>query len=160
VAEAAVGAGDSPEFRWFRVKVDAKAKAMAMGSRNMMELRASGHGPAGGPSPVSGERPIDLVHLARMTLGDRSLEREVLQLFVRQAAMLLGRMEGADAETVTALAHTLRGSAQGLGAWRVATAAEAVERGCDVDAVAKARASLRAAVEEAQSVIAELLRAH
>ena len=43
--------------------------------------------------PVSGERPIDLVHLARMTLGDRGLEREVLELFDRQAGMLIVRMQ-------------------------------------------------------------------
>ena len=38
------------------------------------------------------DRPIDLVHLARMTLGERSLEREVLQLFDRQSTLLLARM--------------------------------------------------------------------
>jgi HPt (histidine-containing phosphotransfer) domain-containing protein len=126
----------------------------------MMELRAAVHGPVGEPSPGSAERPIDLVHLARMTLGDRGLEREVLQLFVRQAAVLLGRMQAADADTVAALAHTLRGSAQGLGAWRVAAAAEAVERAADVDALDRAQAALRAAVEEARAVITDLLRAH
>ena len=41
------------------------------------------------------ERPIDLEHLSRMTLGDRSLEREVLQLFDRQADMLMTRMRTA-----------------------------------------------------------------
>jgi HPt (histidine-containing phosphotransfer) domain-containing protein len=126
----------------------------------MMDLRAVVSGPAGQPSPGSGERPIDLVHLARMTLGDRGLEREVLQLFVRQATVLLERMEGTDAHTVATLAHTLRGSAQGLGAWRVARAAEAVERAPDVEALSCAQASLRAAVEEARSVITDLLRAH
>jgi HPt (histidine-containing phosphotransfer) domain-containing protein len=126
----------------------------------MMELRAAVHGFVGEPSPGSAERPIDLVHLARMTLGDRGLEREVLQLFVRQAAVLLGRMQAADADTVAALAHTLRGSAQGLGAWRVAAAAEAVERAADVDALDRAQAALRVAVEEARAVITDLLRAH
>jgi HPt (histidine-containing phosphotransfer) domain-containing protein len=79
---------------------------------------------------------------------------------VRQAAVLLGRMQAADADTVAALAHTLRGSAQGLGAWRVAAAAEAVERAADVDALDRAQAALRAAVEEARAVITDLLRAH
>jgi hypothetical protein len=37
------------------------------------------------PSLAPDDRPIDLVHLARATLGDRSLEREVLQLFDRQS---------------------------------------------------------------------------
>ena len=35
---------------------------------------------------------IDLQHLSRMTLGERSLEREVLALFDRQADMLLPRV--------------------------------------------------------------------
>ena len=126
----------------------------------MIELGAAVRGLAGEPPPGSDERPIDLVHLARMTLGDRGLEREVLQLFVRQAAVLLDRMEAADADTVVMLAHTLRGSAQGLGAWRVAATAEAVERAADVEALSLAQTSLRAAVEEASSVITDLLRAH
>jgi hypothetical protein len=62
----------------------------------MMELSAVVRGTVGEVSLERGERPIDLVHLARMTLGDRSLEREMLQLFVRQAAVLLDRMEAAD----------------------------------------------------------------
>jgi HPt (histidine-containing phosphotransfer) domain-containing protein len=131
-----------------------------MEGQAMMELPAAVRGAIGEVSLESGERPIDLVHLARMTLGDRSLEREVLQLFVRQAAVLLDRMEAADPDSVPALAHTLRGSAQGLGARRVTAAAAAVERAADDDALARARASLRAAVEEARSLITDLLRAH
>src|SRR5262245_35660445 len=69
--------------------------------------------------PAAGERPIDLVHLARMTLGDRSLEREVLALFDRQAGMLLVRMQQAARTGICAAAHTLKGSARGIGAWRV-----------------------------------------
>jgi len=46
-------------------------------------------------SRASLERPIDLVHLSRMTLGDRGLEREVLALFDRQATVLVSRMRSA-----------------------------------------------------------------
>jgi HPt (histidine-containing phosphotransfer) domain-containing protein len=107
------------------------------------------------------ERPIDLVHLSRMTFGDRSLEREVLALFDRQAAILVARMEGAAPGCVTTLAHTLKGSARGIGAWRVARAAEALEAGGEGEAsLAEAVAALRAATEEARALIAELLRAH
>ena len=35
---------------------------------------------------------IDEEHLVRMTLGDRGLEREVLQIFVRQSATILDRI--------------------------------------------------------------------
>src|SRR5262245_25042131 len=105
------------------------------------------------------ERPIDLVHLARMTLGERSLEREVLQLFDRQAAILLGRMQTAPVEAIGALAHTLKGSARAIGAMRVARAAEAVEFASAAD-TARALAALGIATDEARAFIADLLRAH
>ena len=106
-------------------------------------------------------RPIDLVHLSRMTLGDRSLEREVLQLFSRQSAALLLRMNPAEPETAGALAHTLNGSARGLGAWRVAAAAEAVEKTATLgsDTLRPTIVGLRAAVDEARAIIDDLLQA-
>jgi len=108
------------------------------------------------------ERPIDLVHLARMTLGERSLEREVLQLFDRQAMILMERMQAAPVEAVPTLAHTLKGSARAIGAAHVARAAEAVEATDAADQVDFKRALgvLRAATEEARGFIADLLRAH
>lgn len=128
----------------------------------MMETWVAGQIPAGPAAGIANGRPIDLVHLARMTLGDRSLEREVLQLFVRQAATLLERMEQAAPTAVATLAHTLNGSARGLGAWRVAAAAEAVEvlAATKPDALAPAMTTLSSSVEEASTIIAELLRAH
>ena len=47
------------------------------------------------PPLVPVETVIDLDHLGRMTLGEKSLEREVLHLFDRQAGMLLARMQAA-----------------------------------------------------------------
>jgi HPt (histidine-containing phosphotransfer) domain-containing protein len=122
--------------------------------------------PTAAPPASAGmpDRPVDLVHLSRMTFGDRALEREVLDLFVRQAATLLAAMEGAAPGALAPLAHRLKGSARGIGAWRVATAAEAVER-----AVAAARPeapviaalpALAASVHEATAVIEDLLRSH
>jgi hypothetical protein len=73
------------------------------------------------------DQPIDFAHLFRMTLGDHGLECEVLALFDRQAEMLIGRMAAAGPSAVAALAHTLKGSARGIGAWGVASAAEALE---------------------------------
>lgn len=105
------------------------------------------------------DRPIDLVHLARTTLGDRSLEREVLQLFDRQSTLLIARMRSAAPGGVVTLAHTLKGSARGIGAWRVARAAEALEV-ADALEVSVALDRLSAASDEARAVIAELLRAN
>ena len=113
------------------------------------------------PSLAPDDRPIDLVHLARTTLGDRGLEREVLQLFDRQSTLLIARMRSAGPAGVATLAHTLKGSARGIGAWRVARAAEALElAGTSGDALGEALDRLTAASDEACSVIADLLKAN
>jgi HPt (histidine-containing phosphotransfer) domain-containing protein len=118
---------------------------------------------SGGPDPGSGasiEPTLDLEHLGRMTLGDRNLEREVLQLFDRQTAMLAERLHGASAAVAASCAHTLKGSARGIGAWPLARASEQVER-----AVAAGEAELTAAlkqlagaVDETRNAIARRLR--
>ena len=111
------------------------------------------------PSVAPDDRPIDLVHLARITLGDRGLEREVLQLFDRQSTLLIARMRAAAPDAIAHHAHTMKGSARGIGAWRVARAAEALELAGGVDEVAGALDQLAAASDEACALIAELLRA-
>ena len=108
--------------------------------------------------PVSGP-VIDRDHLARMTFGDRKLERELLELFDRQAAVLLERMQATDAAVVAALAHTLKGSALGIGAVGVARAAAAVEQASDPRARRCALAELAGAIETARAHIAALFRA-
>lgn len=100
---------------------------------------------------------IDRSQLARMTFGDRSLEREVLQLFDRQAGLLLARMQSQEAAAMAALAHTLKGSAASIGATDVMLAAAAVEyAGAGEREVALDR--LAAAIDEACAAIARLLR--
>jgi HPt (histidine-containing phosphotransfer) domain-containing protein len=71
--------------------------------------------------------PIDRAHLFHMTLGDTALEREVLELFDHQIDLILARMSTAPAPVVATLAHTLKGSARGIGAPGVVAAAEAIE---------------------------------
>ena len=102
------------------------------------------------------EPPIDLAHLFRMTLGDHALEREVLALIDRQIDMLIERMGEVDPSCVGALAHTLKGSARGVGAWPMARAAEAVEAALPAE-LAPAVAALAAAAGEARAAIAEIL---
>lgn len=109
------------------------------------------------------DRPIDLGHLARMTLGDRELEREVLRLFERQAEMLLVKMRGASASATAGYAHTLKGSARDIGAWSVAKAALEVEtaaQAADPAQLSEALGALVLAVGEARRVIGDLLRAN
>jgi hypothetical protein len=98
-----------------------------------------------------------------MTLGERGLEAEVLTLFDRQAAVLLARMRDSAPAAVAAFAHTLKGSARGIGAWRVAEAADAVEMNAgrsDPGGVAGAVTRLAAAVDETKAVIADRLQPH
>jgi hypothetical protein len=109
------------------------------------------------PSPATAPA-IDMEHLAHITLGERGLEIEVLQLFERQAELLLARMREVGPEGVATLAHTLSGSAKGVGAWRVAAAAEATE--CAVKQSAPldpAMAGLAASVDEARRAIEGLV---
>jgi HPt (histidine-containing phosphotransfer) domain-containing protein len=118
--------------------------------------------PASAPSPAPAEAAIDIAHLGRMTFGEKGLEREVLRLFERQAAMLLARMKDAPHTELAAFAHTLTGSARGIGAWQVAKAAEAVElvaSGRGQPDLAAALVKLTAAINEASAAITELLRA-
>ena len=103
---------------------------------------------------------IDLAHLARMTMGEKHLQAEVLALFDRQAGMLLARMQTAPAKAAAALAHTLAGSARSIGAWEVAVAAQEVERaaqGSLLRETASAVHALGRAVARAQATIKELL---
>jgi hypothetical protein len=127
-----------------------------------MEPTADAAAPIDAPPPVPVEAAIDLKHLARMTLGERGLEAEVLMLFDRQAAVLLDHMRQAAPPAIAAFAHTLKGSARGIGAWRVAAAAEVVEIDAARDAgeVADALAKLAVAVDEARVVIAAWLEPH
>jgi HPt (histidine-containing phosphotransfer) domain-containing protein len=113
--------------------------------------------------PLAPSAPaLDLAHLSRMTLGERPLEREVLDLFDRQADMLLGRMASEEPRMVAALAHTLAGSASGIGAWKVAETAAAVERAAvepGAIALTGVMDRLVAAVAEVHAAIGEIQRA-
>lgn len=73
-------------------------------------------------------RPVDLVHLARQTGGDRALEEEVLQMFLRQAQNLKRDLaNGGTPEARRRLAHALNGTARAVGAFQVASIAHEIE---------------------------------
>jgi HPt (histidine-containing phosphotransfer) domain-containing protein len=115
------------------------------------------------PSPplAPDDGPIDSGHLERMTLGDAALTREVLAMFSAQAVGLIGNLERAGGlpSDAPALAHTLKGSARAIGAFRVADAAEVVEAAIrNGDDPADAVAGLRDAVTEARAAIDAMLR--
>ena len=104
-------------------------------------------------------RPIDLVHLARATDGDESLEAELLAMFDRQSEKLIERVRLADLpRRVRAdVAHRLRGSALAIGAFAVAQAASALEAAFEGEGEPTAElAALDAAVGQARAAIAAL----
>jgi HPt (histidine-containing phosphotransfer) domain-containing protein len=71
---------------------------------------------------------LDRDHLARYTLGDADLELEVLQLFLDQMPQTLALLgESEDPHSRTRAAHTIKGSARAVGAWKLAEAAERAE---------------------------------
>jgi HPt (histidine-containing phosphotransfer) domain-containing protein len=112
------------------------------------------------PSPplAPDDGPIDLAHLSRMTLGDESLEQEVLAMFSAQSAKLLDMLAALPPEA-GALAHTLKGSAKAIGAFAVAEAAGRLEAALAVSSdPAEALAELGDAVALAQTAIDAILR--
>lgn len=128
----------------------------------MVEWTPTGLRTVSAPPIVPAQRPIDLVHLSRMTLDDRALEREVLALFDRQMLMMMERIGTSTPDVAAAAAHTLKGSASGIGAWQVANAAAAVEtaaKGGDNSTWQQRIAGLGEAVRDARCGISELLRA-
>jgi HPt (histidine-containing phosphotransfer) domain-containing protein len=71
---------------------------------------------------------FDAGHLARYTLGDAALEREVLAMFVDQAEAQRDRLAAAaDERQWREAAHTLKGAARGIGAFRLGDAAARLE---------------------------------
>ena len=112
------------------------------------------------PSPplAPDDGPIDTEHLARMTLGDAGLEREVLAMFSAQAVRLNGALATLPPDA-GALVHTLKGSARAIGAFRVAEAAEGLEAVLrHGDDASEALAELKDAVAQARSAIDDILR--
>jgi HPt (histidine-containing phosphotransfer) domain-containing protein len=109
----------------------------------------------GAPAPDAERRILDLVHLARQTFGDRELERELLVLFEAQCRRLLPVLAGSGpAGERGDAAHTLKGAARAVGAWRIAAVAEGIEgalaAGPGSGAVAELVVDLERAVRETQ----------
>ncbi len=103
---------------------------------------------------------IDLVHLSKYTLGERSLECELLGLFRCQASVYVDRLEASSSsKDWKDAAHSLKGSARGIGAWAVADKAEVAEQLQDPSGEARddALMMLRNTVDETVAHIAVLL---
>lgn len=111
--------------------------------------------PGGEPREAAHARPIDLIHLSRQTLGDREVEQEVLGLFVQQALSVRDRLGQAASAERLSLAHGLKGSARGIGAFAIADCVEAIEKHPE-DRQALKRLSVL--IDEARDFIASINR--
>ncbi|MGV1013588.1 MAG: Hpt domain-containing protein [Methyloceanibacter sp.] len=108
---------------------------------------------------IASSRPVDLVHLSRYTLGERALERDVLELFCTQSFICLEQLRAArcDKDWQEA-AHSLKGSARAIGAWRVAEGAEHAEAfSGETQSRAHHINEIESAVHEARDYIESLL---
>lgn len=132
---------------------------------SMQAARSFGTRDSFRPPALATDRPIDLVHLSRQTLGDRALEMELLALFERQAAQAIDRLQQPNGNGERRwrhdLAHTLKGSARAVGAGRVAAAAQAYEEALfsstsETD-VAAVLGELAKAVDEARQAALEFV---
>jgi HPt (histidine-containing phosphotransfer) domain-containing protein len=111
--------------------------------------------PGGESTEAANVRPIDLAHLSRQTLGDREVEREVLALFVQHALSVRDRLGQASPAERLGLAHGLKGSARGVGAFAIADCVAAIEKQPD-DRHAVKRLSIL--IDELREFIAAISR--
>lgn len=111
--------------------------------------------PGGETCAPSKRRPVDLVHLSRQTLGDRAVEEEVLALFLQQATIVRERLARADTAERKLLAHGLKGSANGVGAFGVAACASEIETS---PGAGEALKRLGEMIEEVRDFIASISR--
>jgi HPt (histidine-containing phosphotransfer) domain-containing protein len=88
-------------------------------------------------------------------MGDRALEQEVLGMFVQQALSVREKMADADIKERLLLAHGLKGSARGIGAFAVADCATEIENRPDDNRVVKRLALL---IEDVRDFVAAINR--
>lgn len=73
-------------------------------------------------------RPVDLVHLSNQTMGDQSLEAEVLGIFLSQSQIYMNLLRTSnDYEILHKTAHALKGASRGVGAFELANKAAKIE---------------------------------
>ena len=102
---------------------------------------------------------IDLLHLNRSVFNDAELRAEVLGLFVGQATALLAQFApDLDDETWRHLAHTLKGSSRGIGAFALGEVLSDAESLCG-DIADKSRLRTEALVRISAACLAAVAAA-
>jgi HPt (histidine-containing phosphotransfer) domain-containing protein len=106
---------------------------------------------------MNAAKTLDLEHLSAQAAGDKMLMQQVLGLFLEHAETVLEALAAArEPKAWHDHAHSLKGSAKGVGCWAVADAAFAAEQSpLDLATIPP----LRAAFAEARAAIADYQRA-
>lgn len=75
------------------------------------------------------QRPVDLTHLSRYTMGNSAIEREVLELFRRQTRLYFEKLSQATSnDSWREAARVLKASARSVGAWQLLQTAQTAEQ--------------------------------
>jgi HPt (histidine-containing phosphotransfer) domain-containing protein len=101
--------------------------------------------------------PIDLIYLAKQTLGDEHLQRELLEIFLERSPPLLAgilELDPSESGAFRDLVHRLKGSARAIGAIRIASIAEAIEQCRPDESRQILLTALAAALEDCLAAIA------
>ncbi len=96
----------------------------------MADNQKSGHGSDQGLSrdlTRTSTGAVDFAFLVAQTFADVALEQEILELFVAQARKVLPGLPALTPKGQADIAHLLKGSARGIGAWDAADAASRYE---------------------------------
>lgn len=113
---------------------------------------------------ASAKKPevLDRDHLARYTMDNPALEREIIELFLQQLPVTLAALKSAQSSGDWKLAtHTMKGSAAAIGAIRVnAIAAELELHKFDVNAEIKSKliGELEAAIAQFKKMAVRIYR--
>lgn len=124
--------------------------------------RAAAHAVTIGSEYSQGDhaRWIDLVYLGRQTMGNKSLEIEILKLFRSQIEIHLGQLATLeDTAQLRVRLHTIKGAAHGVGAIEVGQLAGKAEKDLMTNGAVQPGAidRLRQALQETSNFIADLL---
>jgi hypothetical protein len=115
---------------------------------------------SGPPTPLRHRRPVDLVYLARLTMGDRILECDVLAMFNHQITTYMARISATDAQDeIEFCLGAIKGCALGVGAQNLAELAAGAERELagGTGGAVEALDDVAMAIEEASAYVSDLL---
>lgn len=111
-------------------------------------------------APVQAEDGFDRQHLARYTMDNADLEREIIGLFLQQLPAIVETLKAATGRDDWRMAaHTLKGSAAAVGATAIHESALELEQmsfSADVNVKNKAIAALDAHVDRFRRIVAGL----